>query len=69
LQSLSPTNPHWPRVVGYGAFSLCMIYKEGNPSSGNFTLAGQIRNREKIRVTLKNDFILGLKLMLSLSLS
>jgi hypothetical protein len=34
LQSLAPTNPHWARVVGYGPFSLCVIYKEGlSPSS------------------------------------
>jgi hypothetical protein len=25
LQSLTPTNPHWARVVGYGPFSLCVI--------------------------------------------
>jgi hypothetical protein len=29
LQSLTPTNPHWARVVGYGPFSFCVIYKEG----------------------------------------
>jgi hypothetical protein len=29
LQSLAPTNPHWARVVSYGPFSLCVIYKEG----------------------------------------
>jgi hypothetical protein len=29
LQSLTPTNPHWARVVGYGPFSLCIIHKEG----------------------------------------
>jgi hypothetical protein len=29
LQSLAPTNRHWARVVGYGAFSLCVIHKEG----------------------------------------
>jgi hypothetical protein len=35
LQSLAPTNPHWARVVGYGPFSLWVIYKEGLcPSSG-----------------------------------
>jgi hypothetical protein len=33
LQSLAPTNPHWARVVGYGPFSLCVIYKEGLYSS------------------------------------
>jgi hypothetical protein len=28
-------DPHWPRVVGYGPFSLCVIHKEGLcPSSG-----------------------------------
>jgi hypothetical protein len=27
LQSLVPTNPHWARVVSYGPFSLCVIYK------------------------------------------
>jgi hypothetical protein len=36
LPSLAPTNPHWARVVGYGPFSLCVIYKEGRcPSSGD----------------------------------
>jgi hypothetical protein len=36
LQSLAPTNPHWPCVVGYGPFSLCVIHKEGPcPSSGD----------------------------------
>jgi hypothetical protein len=30
------TNPHWARMVGYGSFSLCVIYKEGLcPSSGD----------------------------------
>jgi hypothetical protein len=29
LQSLAHTNPHWPRVVGYGPFSLYVIQKEG----------------------------------------
>jgi hypothetical protein len=24
-----PPNQHWPRVVGYGAFSLCVTHKEG----------------------------------------
>jgi hypothetical protein len=28
LQSLAPTNPHWARVVGYGSFSLWIVYKE-----------------------------------------
>jgi hypothetical protein len=28
LQSLALTNPHWDRVVGYGAFSLCVIHNE-----------------------------------------
>jgi hypothetical protein len=23
------SNPHWARVVVYGPFSLCVIYKEG----------------------------------------
>jgi hypothetical protein len=36
LQSLAPTYPRWARVVGYGLFSLCVIYKEGLcPSSGD----------------------------------
>jgi hypothetical protein len=36
LLSLTPTNPHWARVVGYGPFSLCVIHKEGLcPSSGD----------------------------------
>jgi hypothetical protein len=26
LQSLTPTNPHWTRVVGYGPFSLSLIH-------------------------------------------
>jgi hypothetical protein len=35
LQSLTPTNQHWARVVGYGPFSLRVIHKEGLcPSSG-----------------------------------
>jgi hypothetical protein len=35
LQSLAPTNPHWP-VMGYGPFSLYVIHKEGLcPSSGD----------------------------------
>jgi hypothetical protein len=36
LQSLTPTNPHWARVVGYGPFSSGVIHKEGLcPSSGD----------------------------------
>jgi hypothetical protein len=36
LQSLTPTNPYWARVVDYGSFSLCVIHKEGlRPSSGD----------------------------------
>jgi hypothetical protein len=36
LQSFTPTNPHWTRVVGYGPFSLCVIHKEGLcPTSGD----------------------------------
>jgi hypothetical protein len=36
MQSLAPINPHWARVVGYGPFSLCMIYRECLcPSSGD----------------------------------
>jgi hypothetical protein len=32
----STQNPHWARVVDYGAFSLCKIHKEGLcRSSGN----------------------------------
>jgi hypothetical protein len=27
LQVLTPTNPHWTRVMGYGL--LCVIHKEG----------------------------------------
>jgi hypothetical protein len=29
LKSLAPTKPHWALVVGYGPFSLCVIYKAG----------------------------------------
>jgi hypothetical protein len=29
LQLLTPTNPHWARVVCYGSFSLCVIHREG----------------------------------------
>jgi hypothetical protein len=33
---MSPTNPHWARLVGNGPFSLCVIHKEGLcPSSGD----------------------------------
>jgi hypothetical protein len=40
LHSLAPTNPHWARVVGFGPFSLCVIYKEGLcPSSGDRLMA------------------------------
>jgi hypothetical protein len=36
LQSLTPTNLHWARVVGYGPFSLWVIHKEDLcPSSGD----------------------------------
>jgi hypothetical protein len=36
LQSLAHTDPQWPRVVGYGPFSFCVIHKEGlYPSSGD----------------------------------
>jgi hypothetical protein len=36
LQSLTPTNPHWASVVGYGPFCLRVIHKEGLcPSSGD----------------------------------
>jgi hypothetical protein len=35
-QSLKPTNPHWPCMVGFSPFSLCVIHKEGLcPSSGD----------------------------------
>jgi hypothetical protein len=35
LQSLAHTNPHWARVMGYGLFSSCVIYKEGlSPAVG-----------------------------------
>jgi hypothetical protein len=33
LQSLTPTNPHWVRVVDYGTFSLWVIHKESMCSS------------------------------------
>jgi hypothetical protein len=34
--SLTPTNPHWARVVGYGPFSLWVIHKERLcPTSGD----------------------------------
>jgi hypothetical protein len=29
LQLLTPINPHWARVAGYGPFSLCVIHMEG----------------------------------------
>jgi hypothetical protein len=36
LHSLTPTNPHWARVVGYGPLPLWVIHKEGLcPSSGD----------------------------------
>jgi hypothetical protein len=36
LQSLTPTIPHWARVVGYGPFSICVLHKEGLwPSNGH----------------------------------
>jgi hypothetical protein len=36
LQSLTSTNPHWARVVGYGPFSLWVIHKEDLcPGSGD----------------------------------
>jgi hypothetical protein len=39
LQLLTPTNPHWARVVDYGLFSLCVIHKEGlRPSSGDINM-------------------------------
>jgi hypothetical protein len=35
-KGITPTNPHWARVVGYGLFSLWVIHKEGLcPSSGD----------------------------------
>jgi hypothetical protein len=35
LAPAATINPHWARVMGYGSFSLCVIYKEGlYPSSG-----------------------------------
>jgi hypothetical protein len=35
-RTVSPTNPHWAGVVGYGPFSLWVIHKEGLcPSSGD----------------------------------
>jgi hypothetical protein len=34
LQSLAPTNTHWARVVGYGPFSLCVIYKANGTLTG-----------------------------------
>jgi hypothetical protein len=37
LQSLTPTNPHKARVLGYSPFSLCIIIHKGDlcPSSGD----------------------------------
>jgi hypothetical protein len=34
---VAPTNPQWARMVDYGLFFLCVIYKESLcPSSGDF---------------------------------
>jgi hypothetical protein len=50
LQSLSPTNSHWARVVSYGPFNLCVIHKEGLcPSSGDIImLMMMITNHSKL---------------------
>jgi hypothetical protein len=51
LQSLTPTNPHWARVVDYGPFSLWVIHKEGLcPSSGGIN-----RLMMMMMMTLHND--------------
>jgi hypothetical protein len=48
LHLLAPTNPHWADVVGYGPFSLCVIYKEGLcPSSGVINRLMMIMMKEK----------------------
>jgi hypothetical protein len=44
LKALTPTNPHWARV-GYGPFSLCVIYKESLcPSSGDINRLMKFRS-------------------------
>jgi hypothetical protein len=63
LQSLAPTNLHWARVVDYGQFSLCVIYKEGLcPGSGGINrLMMMMMNRvligEFFRFTLKKNYV------------
>jgi hypothetical protein len=40
---LLPTNSHWPRVVGYGPFSLCVIHKQGLcPSNGGINTTADL---------------------------
>jgi hypothetical protein len=45
LQSLTPTNPHWARVVGYGPYSLWVIHKEGLLTSYMFSLINYLESR------------------------
>jgi hypothetical protein len=47
MQSLTPTNPHWARVMGYGPFFLCVIHMEDLcPNSGDI-------NRPMIMMVMK----------------
>jgi hypothetical protein len=51
LQSLTPTNPHWARVVGYGPFSLWVIHKEDLcPRSGDIN---------RLMMMKIEDYVLG----------
>jgi hypothetical protein len=61
LQSLAPTNPHWVRVVGYGLFSLWLIYKEGLClSSGDINRLMMMMMKSKfVEILLNFIFILA----------
>jgi hypothetical protein len=49
LVSAALTNPHWTRVVGYGPFSICVIYEEELcPSSGDINRLIMMMNREDL---------------------
>jgi hypothetical protein len=61
---VSPTNPHWARVVGYGPFWFCVIHKKGRcPSSGDINRLMMMVKRLRLML-----FINTLKFMTSMKL-
>jgi hypothetical protein len=61
---VSPTNPHWARVVGYGPFWFCVIHKKDRcPSSGDINRLMMMVKRLRLML-----FINTLKFMTSMKL-